>query len=176
MKKSAAILFTLVLALALMLPAACAADRNYLTGEDPSEGAEVEQGWPAAFAKEAEPSADAMADATPSPLETPLPEPEYTDPDIGKTQPFTWGYLATIAGATAATLLIVQFLKVPLDKVWKIPTRVVVYIIALIIMLIATALTTGLTLNNALLAIVNAFVVALAAYGSYEVTFAKLGK
>jgi len=36
--------------------------------------------------------------------------------------PYTWEYLATLAGATAATLLIVQFLKVPLDKVWKIPS------------------------------------------------------
>lgn len=91
-------------------------------------------------------------------------------------EPLTWAYLATIAGATAATLLIVQFLKVPLDKVWKIPTRVFVYIIALLILLIATAFTTGLTPNTALLTAVNAFVVALTAYGSYEVTFAKRGK
>ena len=94
--------------------------------------------------------------------------------DIG--EPLTWAYLATIAGATAATLLIVQFLKIPLDKVWKIPTRAFVYIIALMIMLIATAFTTGLTPNTALLTAVNAFVVALTAYGSYEVTFAKRGK
>ena len=40
------------------------------------------------------------------------------------TEPFTWEYLATIAGATAATLLIVQQLKLPLDKLWKIPTRI----------------------------------------------------
>ncbi len=94
--------------------------------------------------------------------------------DIG--EPLTWAYLATIAGATAATLLIVQFMKVPLDKVWKIPTRVFVYVIALMIMLVATAFTTGLTPNTALLTAVNAFVVALTAYGSYEVTFGKHDK
>ena len=91
--------------------------------------------------------------------------------------PFTWAYLATIAGATAATLLIVQFLKLPLDKAFgHIPTRMVAYIIALVLMLVATAFTTGLTAENALLAAVNAFVVALAAMGSYEVTFAKTNR
>lgn len=99
-------------------------------------------------------------------------EPEPTpDPSTG---PWTWAYLATIAGATAAALLIVQFLKVPLDKVWKIPTRLFVYMIALIIMAVATAFTSGLTANTFLLCILNAFIVALAAYGSYEITFAKL--
>lgn len=92
------------------------------------------------------------------------------DPPI---EPWTWAYLATIAGATAATLLIAQFLKVPLDVVWKIPTRLFVYAISLVIMTIATAFTSGLTVNNFLLAVLNAFIVAFAAYGSYEVTFAK---
>lgn len=91
--------------------------------------------------------------------------------------PFTWAYLATIAGATAATLLIVQFLKLPLDKVFgHIPTRIVAYVIALVLMLVSTFFTTGLTAENALLAAVNAFVVALAAMGSYEVTFAKANR
>lgn len=112
----------------------------------------------------------------PAVTEPDVTDPELTDPEVGKTKPFTWTYLATIAGATAATLLIVQFIKLPLDKVWKIPTRLVVYVIALIIMLIATALTSGLNVNNSLLAVVNAFVVSLAAYGSYELTFAKLQK
>ena len=92
------------------------------------------------------------------------------------TEPFTWEQLATIAGATLATLLIVQLLKLPLDKVWKIPTRIVAYVIALITMLLATWFTTGLTLSNALLAAVTAVIVALAAMGTYEVTFAKAGK
>lgn len=88
--------------------------------------------------------------------------------------PFSWEQLATIAGATTATLLIVQLLKLPLDKVWKIPTRIIVYVIALALMLVATAFTTGLTWSNAGLAAVNAVIVALAAMGAYEVTFRHL--
>ena len=90
------------------------------------------------------------------------------------TDPFTWEQLATIAGATLATLLIVQLLKLPLDKVWKIPTRIVVYVIALIVMLLATYFTSGLTVNTALLTAVNAVIVALSAMGAYELTFRKL--
>lgn len=97
-------------------------------------------------------------------------------PDVNAGEPFTWAYLATIAGAAAFTLLFVQLFKVPLDRVWKIPTRVFVYIVALAILLIATAFTTGLTIENAPLAAVNAFLVALTAYGTYEVTFAKINK
>ena len=89
-------------------------------------------------------------------------------------EPFTWQYLASIAGAAAFTLLVVQFFKVPLDKVWKIPTRVLAYVIALIVMLVATAFTSGLTLQTALLAAVNALSAALTAMGGYEVTFKKM--
>lgn len=90
-----------------------------------------------------------------------------------QTEPFTWSYLVTIGGASILTLLIVQFFKLPLDRIWKIPTRVFVYLIALIILLVATAFTSGLTIDSAALAVVNAILVAVAAMGSYEVTFAK---
>lgn len=90
------------------------------------------------------------------------------------TDPFTWAQLATIAGATLATVLIVQLLKLPLDKIWKIPTRIVVYFIALIILLLATFFTDGITLQTGLLTAVNAVIVALAAMGAYEITFRKL--
>ncbi len=90
------------------------------------------------------------------------------------TEPFTWEQLATIAGATTATLLIVQLLKLPMDKIWKIPTRFIAYVIALVIMIIATAATTGLTWSNAGLAAINAVIVALAAMGAYEVTFRRV--
>lgn len=99
-----------------------------------------------------------------------------TVPDVNAGEPFTWSYLATIAGAAAFTLLFVQLFKVPLDKVWKIPTRAFAYIVSLAVMIAATAFTTGLTVQSALLAAVNALVSALMAYGSYEVTFAKLNK
>jgi len=88
--------------------------------------------------------------------------------------PFTWQQLATIAGATAATLLIVQLLKLPIDKVWKIPTRIIVYVIALIIMIVAQAFTGGLNWSNAGLAVINAVIVALSAMGAYEMTFRRV--
>ena len=89
------------------------------------------------------------------------------------TDPFSWEDLATIAGATMATLIIVQLLKLPLDRVWKIPTRIVAYVIALILLLLATSFTAGLTWSTGLLTAVNAVIVALAAMGAYEITFAK---
>ena len=91
------------------------------------------------------------------------------------TEPFTWKQLATIAGAAAMTLLIVQLLKLPIDKVWKIPTRIVVYVIALIIMILAQIFTDGLTVNTALLTVFNAVIVALSAMGAYEMTFNRNG-
>ena len=44
---------------------------------------------------------------------------------------FDWETLGTFAGAVAVTVFIVQLLKLPLDKVWKVPTRAVCYMIAL---------------------------------------------
>lgn len=90
------------------------------------------------------------------------------------TEPVTWQQLATIAGAATATMLIVQLLKLPLDKVWKIPTRIIVFLIAAIIMLMATYFTTGLTWSSAALTVLNAVIAALTAMGGYELTFAKL--
>ena len=92
------------------------------------------------------------------------------------TQPVTWAQLATIGGAAMATLLIVQLLKLPLDKVWKIPTRILVFVIAAIILTLATYFTQGLTWNTAILTLINAVIVALTAMGGYELTFAKIEK
>lgn len=107
---------------------------------------------------------------------TDVPTADVTDTVIVAdvpAEPFTWQYLATIAGAAAFTLLVVQFFKVPLDKIWKIPTRLLAYIIALITMIVATAFTTGLDAQTIFLAAVNAFIAALTAYGAYELTFSK---
>lgn len=114
----------------------------------------------------------ALAETVQTPAQT--PEPAIDAP--GVEAPLTWSYLATIAGAAAFTLLIVQFFKAPLDKVWKIPTRVFAYMVSLAVMLIATAFTSGLTAENVLLVAANAFLAAMSAYGAYELTFAKLNK
>lgn len=90
------------------------------------------------------------------------------------TTPVTWAQLATIGGAAMATMLIVQLLKLPLDKVWKIPTRIIVFVIAFIVLILATYFTQGLTWNTALLTVINAVIVALTAMGGYELTFKKL--
>ena len=92
------------------------------------------------------------------------------------TQPVTWAQLATIGGAAMATMLIVQLLKLPIDKVWKIPTRIIVFVIAAVILTLATYFTQGLTADTAILTIINAVIVALTAMGGYELTFAKLEK
>jgi hypothetical protein len=93
------------------------------------------------------------------------------------TEPFTWAALGTIAGCTAFALLLVQLIKAPLDKVWKIPTRLLVYIVCLIVMLLSAVFSgDGLTWASALLAAVNAIIPTLAAMGAYEVTFGRTGK
>ena len=86
---------------------------------------------------------------------------------------YDWAYLGTTTGATVATLLITQFLKLPLDKVWKIPTRIFVYIIAFLIMLGASYFTGAFSGQNIPLLALNAFIVSMAAMGSYELTFKK---
>ena len=89
------------------------------------------------------------------------------------TEPFTWQALGTIAGCTAFALLFVQFIKAPLDKVWKIPTRLLVYVVCLVLMVASAAFGGGLTPENAALAIVNAVIPTLAAMGAYEITFGR---
>ena len=91
-------------------------------------------------------------------------------------EPVTWDQLATVAGTALITMLIVQYTKMPLDKVWKIPTRIIVFLISLITMLTATYFTNGLEWSNALLTVFNALIAALAAMGGYEMTFAKIEK
>lgn len=89
----------------------------------------------------------------------------------------SWEFLGTMGGAVAATTIIVQFLKVPIDKVGKIPTRIIVYGIALIILLFAEYITQGgITLARTSLIVVNAVLVAIAAMGAYEATFKYLEK
>ena len=84
------------------------------------------------------------------------------------TEPFTWKALGTIAGCTAFALLFVQLIKAPLDKVWHIATRALVYVVCLAVLLVSAAFTAGLTTESALLAVVNAVIPTLAAMGAYE--------
>lgn len=102
---------------------------------------------------------------------------EATAVDAGvPTEPVTWEYLVTIAGASLMTLLIVQYIKAPLDKIWKVPTALVAYLIALAILVAGHAMTSGMSANTFLLCLLNAFIAATSAMGMYEKTFKKIEK
>lgn len=87
------------------------------------------------------------------------------------TNYMSWEFFGTMGGATAAVLLIVQFLKAPLDRLWKLPTRFVAYLFALIILILVALLTEGFLLADILLIPFNAIIVTVAAMGTYEATF-----
>jgi len=95
----------------------------------------------------------------------PAPSDEPALPDT-----FTWGYLLTTGGAAVFVYFIVRFAKAPLDKVWKIPTRLLVYVLCLATLLIAnTFFNHGINGETAALCVVNALISAYGAYGMYEV-------
>lgn len=82
---------------------------------------------------------------------------------------FTWATIGTFAGAVAMTVFIVQAVKMPADKVFgHVPTRLIVYVIALALLLMSQAfLNGGLNFENVCLAVINAFLVMLAAMSTY---------
>ncbi len=86
---------------------------------------------------------------------------------------FAWESIGTMAGAVAAVLIIVQYIKAPLDKVWKIPTRVVVYVIAFMLLMAADIVSGAISWESVGLVILNAFIVSTSAMGVYEMTFKK---
>ncbi len=83
---------------------------------------------------------------------------------------FDWGYLATYSGAVAAVVFIVQFLKLPVDRIGHVPTRVLVYFVSLAVLLLAQLFTApkGFNVEVVALAALNAVIVAFAAMGIYE--------
>ena len=82
---------------------------------------------------------------------------------------FDWSYLATYSGAVAAVVFIVQFLKLPIDKLGHVPTRVLVYVVSLAVLLLAQMFTgNAFTPEVIALAVLNAVIVAFAAMGVYE--------
>ncbi len=110
-----------------------------------------------------------LAESTPT-ADVPAVQPSV--PAAG----YDWTALASVAGATAFTLLVVQFIKAPIDKLWHVPTRVIVYLIAFATLLIAQVFTVGFTVDGLALTAVNAVIAGSAAMGAYELTFAKTDK
>ena len=86
----------------------------------------------------------------------------------------SWEMMGTYAGATAFVTLIVQYFKLPLDKVWKIPTRIFVYIVSCLVLIIANIAMKTFSLETFILSLLNGFVIACASFGAYEVTFKKI--
>jgi hypothetical protein len=78
---------------------------------------------------------------------------------------FTWGMLATYAGATLATGVITQFIK---GLFQNINTKLIAYIVSVVVLILATAFTGGLSAESVILCIINAAVVSLAANGAYD--------
>lgn len=81
---------------------------------------------------------------------------------------FTWEVLATIAGATAATALLVELVKPLIDKLIHIPTQILSYLIALVILLASYFFTNQLTLSSGVLLCINAVIVSLASNGGFD--------
>ncbi len=83
---------------------------------------------------------------------------------------FTWEALGTFSGAVALTVFVVQLLKLPLDKWWRIPTQYIVYVVSLAVLLLAQSFIPskgGLSWNSGLLCAFNAMLVALSAMSVY---------
>lgn len=78
---------------------------------------------------------------------------------------FTWSSISTLAGCTAATALVTQFLKSVFDKF---PTQILSYIVALVLMFGATVIISGYDLQAILIAPVNAIIVSFASNGSFD--------
>lgn len=92
-----------------------------------------------------------------------------TEEPVGiATEPLTWDYLATVGGAAVFVLIVVQMTKGMLDKIWKIPTTIYAYVIAVITMIIATAFTVGLSPSGVLLTLFNGWIVSATASRTYD--------
>ena len=87
----------------------------------------------------------------------------------------TWQILTTYAGALAVVSLITQFTK-GIGWIVKMPTQIWSYLVAVVTMLLANLFTGQLTLENTVLTLFNAIIVALAANGGYSAVKRAQGK
>lgn len=80
---------------------------------------------------------------------------------------FTWEYLSSAAGATAAVTIITQFVKdFPIIK--KLPSQFTSYIVTIAVMFLASFFTGTLTPSYAALVPINSIIIMLAANGTYN--------
>lgn len=82
----------------------------------------------------------------------------------------TMATLGTFGGVVFAVTIISQFLKGGMDRVLKMPTRLLVLVISWAVLLGRSAVMNGgLTFDTAFLDVLNGFLVALAAMGAHAV-------
>ena len=87
---------------------------------------------------------------------------------------YTWEILGTTAGAAAATLLIVQYIKEPLARLLRVNTRLLVLAVSAAILFAAWALGDyERAWSDVPLIVINAFYVALMAMGAYDTALKK---
>jgi F0F1-type ATP synthase membrane subunit a len=91
-----------------------------------------------------------------------------------------WTDLASFAAVTALVVVIVQFLKLPIDHVKKVPTRFVVWVISFVILTVAKLFAGQIGGDNwyqeLSLCVLNSIFIALSAMKSYEVTVDRINK
>ena len=80
---------------------------------------------------------------------------------------FTWGFIATYAGAVLAVTLVTQFIK-GIGFIDRIPTRITAYAVAFVLMTAAMFFTGSFSWDNLALTAVNAILVAIAANGAHD--------
>ena len=78
--------------------------------------------------------------------------------------------LSTIAGMVLVLNLLVQFLKPLIDKIKKVPTQYVVWVLALALSVIYQWIAGEFTVETIFVMIINTIVITLAAMKSYELT------
>lgn len=84
---------------------------------------------------------------------------------------FTWESIGTFTGSVALVVFLVQLLKLPIDRIWKIPTQYVAYGISLTVLLLSRVFAPGqgaLDVQSVLLCVLNAAVVSLSAMSAYD--------
>lgn len=87
-----------------------------------------------------------------------------------------WEFLASFTGVVTVVTLLIQFLKLKLDKVWKIPTRFFVYGMSIVLLFTVEYFTKGLAIDQIPLILLNGVIVTITSLGTYEVSFKKLEK
>jgi len=84
---------------------------------------------------------------------------------------FTWQYLATVAGATAAVLIITNAIAMAFDFRAKWLALAVAFVVQLAVWLV-----TSRTAEGAGLALINTFVIYLAAGGANQIVYSQRAK